>query len=108
MLCEAALIDRQTKQLVVAVRTSKVEWTRDDAIKAFGQGWGLFTEYGNKVMRVLRIDGKPINGIDLKPRVVFRTDELARAWVKQQATAGSDLQRRAWALDGKTNRQAPD
>jgi hypothetical protein len=108
MLCEAALSDRQTKQLVVAGRTSKVGWTRDDTIKAFGQGWGLFTEHGNKVMRVLGIEGKPITGIDLKPRVVFRTDELARAWVKQQATAGSDLHRRAWALDGKTNRQAQD
>jgi hypothetical protein len=99
-------IDRQTKQLVVAVRTNKVEWSRDDTIKAFGQGWGLFTKYGNKVMRVLCIDDNPITGIDLKPRVVFRTDESARAWVKQQAIAGSDLHRRAWALDGKTNRQA--
>jgi hypothetical protein len=106
MLCEAALTDRQTKQLVVAGHTSKVEWTRDDTLKAFGQGWGLFTEYGNKVMRVLRIDGKPITAIDLKPLVVFRTDELARAWVKQQAIAGSGLHRRAWALDGKTNRHA--
>jgi hypothetical protein len=106
--CEAALSNRQTKQLVVAGRTSKVEWTRDDTIKAFGQGWGLFTVYGNKVMRVLCIDSKPITGIDLKPRVVFRTDEFARAWVKRQAIAGSDLHRRAWALDGKTNRQAQD
>jgi hypothetical protein len=56
-------------------------------------------------MRVLRIDGKPLTGIDLKPTVVFSTDELARAWVKQRSTAGSDLHRRAWALDGKTNRQ---
>jgi hypothetical protein len=108
MFCEAALSVRQIKQLVVAGRTSKIKWTRDDSIKAFGQGWGLFTEYGNKVMRVLRIDGKAITGIDLKPRVVFHTDELARAWVKRQATAGSDLHRRAWALDGKTNRQAQD
>lgn len=46
--------DQQTKQLVIAGRTSKVEWTREDAIKAFGQGWGLFTEH-NKVMRVLRV-----------------------------------------------------
>jgi hypothetical protein len=108
MLCEAALSDRQTKQLVLAGRTSKVEWTYDDTIKAFGQGWGLFTAYDNKVMRVLRIDGNAIAGIDLKPRVVFHTDELARAWVKRRATAGSDLHRRAWALDGKTNCQAQD
>jgi hypothetical protein len=108
MLCEAALTDRQTKQLVVAGHTSKLEWTRDDTLKAFGQGWGLFTEHGNKVMRVLRIDGEPTTGIDLKRRAVFRTDEPARAWVKQQATAESDLHRRAWALDGKTNRHAQD
>jgi malonyl CoA-acyl carrier protein transacylase len=61
--CEAALSNRQTKQLVVAGRTSQVEWTRDDTTKAFGQGWGLFTEYGNKVMRVLCILSKPITGI---------------------------------------------
>jgi hypothetical protein len=73
-----------------------------------GQGRGLFTGYGNKVMRVLRIDGKPITGIDLKPHMVFPTDELGRARVKQQATAGSCLHRRAWALDGKTNRHAQD
>ena len=103
MFCEAALSVRQIKQLVVAGRTSKIEWTRDDSIKAFGQGWGLFTEYGNKVMRVLRIDGKAITGIDLKPRVVFHTDELARAWVKRQATAGSDLHRRACSPPPRSN-----
>jgi len=35
-----------------------------------------------------------------------KLDEAARAWVKQRATAGSDLHRRAWALDGKTNWQS--
>ena len=100
--------DRQTKELIIAGRTAKVEWTRDDSIKAFGQGWGLFTESRNRVMRVLRVDGKPITDIHLKPRVIFRSDESARAWVRQQATTGSDIHRRAWALDGKTNRHAQD
>ena len=97
--------DRQTKQLVITGHTSKAEWTRDDTARALAQGWGLFTAKGSKVMRVHRIGGEPVSGINLKPRSVFGSDDAARAWVKQQATAGSDLHRRAWALDGKTNWQ---
>jgi hypothetical protein len=59
-------------------------------------------------MRVHRIDGELVSGINIKPRLVFGNDEAARAGVKQQSTAGSDLHRRAWALDGKTNWQVQD
>ncbi len=103
---EAASSNLETKQLVIAARSNKVEWTRDDTARALEQGWGIFTKQGNKVMRVFRFDGRPIIGIEVKLlRPVFRNDDVARGWVRRRAIAGSDLHRRAWALDGKTNRQ---
>jgi hypothetical protein len=85
-LCEAALIDRQTKQLIV----DKVEWTRDDTIRAFSQGWGLFSECGNKVMRVLRIDATPITGIErcVVARASFSTFQSKR---KPRAWRGKEM-----------------
>jgi hypothetical protein len=83
-------------------RASKAEWTRDDTARALAQGWGLFTAKGSKVMRVHRIDGEPVSGINLKPRSVFGNDEAARAGSSSNRPQAPICT--VGALDGRTGR----
>jgi hypothetical protein len=99
MLCEATLIDRQPKPLLAA-RTQRVEWTKADAKAALAEGWGLFLATQSGIMRIGRIANGQL--------VRFPHDEAAIAHVRRRVDERSDLHRRAWYLDGKTNRHAQD
>lgn len=87
---------------------SKVNWTREDTVACYKEGWGPFTQDDGSV-RVQTLDEPSLvaEEIGYEGKILaFPTDEDAQRFVLKRAQDGSDLHKRALLLVEKRQRPA--
>lgn len=72
-------------------------WTSGDQVVANLEGWGVFdnSDHGIHIERVDDMGSLPNRPSGLDSTPIFVCDEDARIFVEAQATAGSELHRKA-------------